>query len=123
MESGADGIEVDVRLSRDGVPLVIHDATLQRTGLRPEAVAKLSAEQIATVDVGSWFNQAKPEHARTAYAGERAPTLDQVLRLLEESSPTWTNRHPKIYVEMKTDFGKNFRLANAVARLINEHRA
>jgi glycerophosphoryl diester phosphodiesterase len=53
IESGADGIELDVRLSRDGVPVVIHDATLQRTGLRSEAVATLSAEHLATVDVGS----------------------------------------------------------------------
>jgi len=123
MESGADGIELDVRLSRDGVPVVIHDATLRRTGLRPEAVAKLSAEHLATVDVGSWFNQANPQCAWTEYASERVPSLDQVLRLLKESSPTWANRSPKVYVEMKTDVARDFRLANAVARVINEQRA
>jgi glycerophosphoryl diester phosphodiesterase len=123
MESGADGIELDVRLSRDGVPVVIHDATLRRTGLRPEAVAKLSAEHLATVDVGSWFNQASPQHARTEYASEHVPPLDQVLRLLGESSSSWANHSPKVYVEMKTDVDRDFRLANAVARLINEQRA
>ena len=123
MESGADGIELDVRLSRDGVPVVIHDATLQRTGLRPEAVATLSADQLATVDVGSWFNQANPQRERTEYASERVSRLDQVLRLLEESSPTWANRSPRVYVEMKTEVARDFRLANAVARLINELQA
>lgn len=123
MESGADGIELDVRLSADGVPVVIHDATLQRTGGRPEAVATLSAEQLATVDVGSWFNQANPQRAQTEYGSERVPPLDQVLHLLEESSSTWANRSPKVYVEMKTDVPKDFRLAHAVSRLINEHRA
>ena len=123
MEAGADGIELDVRLSREGVPVVIHDATLQRTGLRSEAVATLSAEQLATVDVGSWFNQANPQQARTEYARECILRLDQVLWRLEESSPSWPNPSPRIYVEMKTDAQKDFRLANAVARLVNKHRA
>ncbi len=123
MDDGADGIELDVRLSRDGVPVVIHDATLQRTGLRSEAVATLSAEHLATIDVGSWFNQANPQLARTEYASERVPRLDQVLRRLEESSSTWANRSPRVYVEMKSDVPKDFRLANAVARLINEQQA
>jgi glycerophosphoryl diester phosphodiesterase len=123
IEAGADGIELDVRLSRDGVPVVIHDAMLQRTGLRPETVAKLTAEQLATVDVGSWFNQANPRRARTEYASEHVPRLDQVLRMLEASSPTWANRSAKVYVEMKSDAPKDFRLADAVARLIKEQRA
>ena len=33
LDAGADGIEFDVHLARDGVPVVIHDATLKRTGL------------------------------------------------------------------------------------------
>ena len=123
MESGAAGIELDVRLSRDGVPVVIHDATLQRTGLRQEAVARMTAKQLGEVDAGSWFNQASPQQARTEYASERVPRLDQVLRRLEESSPSWANPSPRVYVEMKTDVPKDFRLANAVARLVNEHRA
>lgn len=46
MDLGADGIELDVRQSRDGVPVVIHDATLKRTGVRNEAVAHLTARQL-----------------------------------------------------------------------------
>jgi glycerophosphoryl diester phosphodiesterase len=51
--AGADGIEFDVRLSRDGVPVIIHDDTLYRTvGLR-KRVADLTAEQLRAVDVPS----------------------------------------------------------------------
>ncbi|MDQ3754751.1 MAG: glycerophosphodiester phosphodiesterase, partial [Acidobacteriota bacterium] len=39
LDDGADGIEFDVRLARDGVPIVIHDATLKRTALQDGAVA------------------------------------------------------------------------------------
>ena len=42
IQDGADGIEFDVRLSQDGVPVVIHDATLARTGLTDGVVAELS---------------------------------------------------------------------------------
>ena len=51
--AGADGIEFDVRLSRDGVPVIIHDDTLQRTvGLR-KRVVELTAEELRAVAVPS----------------------------------------------------------------------
>lgn len=51
IEAGADGIEFDVRLSRDGVPVIIHDDTLQRThGLR-RRVVDLTAEELRSVNV------------------------------------------------------------------------
>jgi len=51
--AGADGIEFDVRLSRDGVPVIIHDDTLQRThGLR-QRVADMTVKELRTVGVPS----------------------------------------------------------------------
>lgn len=53
VEAGADGIEFDVRLSGDGVPVIIHDDTLQRThGLR-RRVADMTAEELRNVRVPS----------------------------------------------------------------------
>jgi glycerophosphoryl diester phosphodiesterase len=43
MRDGADGIEFDVRLARDAVPVVIHDAGLRRTGLREGEVESLTS--------------------------------------------------------------------------------
>jgi glycerophosphoryl diester phosphodiesterase len=116
MESGADGIELDVRLSRDGVPVVIHDAMLRRTGLREETVAGMDAKQLAAVDAGSWFNRAHPKRARDDYAREGVPTLDQVFRLLRD-------RDARVYVEMKfgADEGTSD-LTQAVAQSIKEHK-
>jgi glycerophosphoryl diester phosphodiesterase len=48
---GCDGIEFDVRASRDGVPVVYHDATLARLHGRPQAVADLSAAELARLGV------------------------------------------------------------------------
>lgn len=74
---GADGLELDVHLSRDGVPVVIHDATLERTTDASGAVNTRLAGELARVDAG----------ARLAIRGEflfrgrgwGIPTLAEVL--------------------------------------------
>ncbi len=48
---GCDGVEFDVRASRDGVPVVVHDGTLARVQGRPEAVADLIATELAALGV------------------------------------------------------------------------
>jgi glycerophosphoryl diester phosphodiesterase len=72
VESGADGLELDVHLSCDGVPVVIHDETLERTTDGRGLVSVASAEQIARLDAGSWFS--------AAFSGEPVPTLAAVLK-------------------------------------------
>jgi len=52
---GADGLECDVHLSRDGVPVVIHDKTLERTTNATGLVGALSAAELARVDAGYHF--------------------------------------------------------------------
>ncbi|MFE7560847.1 glycerophosphodiester phosphodiesterase [Kitasatospora sp. NPDC057500] len=65
--AGADWIENDVRPSRDGVPYVLHDDTVNRTTNGTGAVRDLTAAQLDGLDAGSWF-------APTA-AGARLPSL------------------------------------------------
>ncbi len=66
--------EFDVKLSGDGVLLLMHDATLERTTDGCGRVAGHSFAQIAQLDAGSWHS--------AAYAGESVPTLAQVARWL-----------------------------------------
>ena len=68
---GADGIELDLQLSRDGTAVVYHDRTLQKVGHGRRRVAEVDAAELATLDVGSWRG---PRHR-----GERMPTLREVL--------------------------------------------
>lgn len=55
MALGADGLEVDVQLSADGVPVVIHDKTLDRTTDRVGSVHALTVDELARVDAGYRF--------------------------------------------------------------------
>ena len=57
--AGADGIEFDVRLTRDGIPVVIHDNSLRRTGGVSHRIADLTWAELKKIDVGSWFARKK----------------------------------------------------------------
>jgi len=79
LRQGADGIEFDVHLSSDGVPVVIHDARLERTTSGSGWLAALPASILRRLDAGSWFNRRYPSCARLRYAGLKIPTLAEVL--------------------------------------------
>ena len=97
MRDGSDGIELDVRLSHDGVPVVIHDATLPRTHLRKRLVGRLTLARIKQIDVGSWFNQRHTSLASSEYTSQTIPTLDEVFGLLADRA----SQRFLVYVELK----------------------
>jgi len=74
---GAQGCEFDVRASREGTVVLLHDDTVDRTTDGRGKVKELTLAQLKTLDAGAW------KHSR--YKGERVPTLDEALRLLRPS--------------------------------------
>ncbi len=74
---GADGLELDVHLSRDSVPVVIHDSTLDRTTDHRGPVKSLSADELASVDAGHGFDRDGSHPFRGQ--GHGVPTLAAVL--------------------------------------------
>lgn len=84
MAQGADYLEQDLQLTADGILVVLHDATLDRTARGPAGsctgpVADKTLAQLDECDVGSWFNETYPERADPAFVGLRIPTMAQVL--------------------------------------------
>ena len=73
---GLSWVEIDLRLTADGIPVLLHDATLRRTAGAKSAVARLPRARLADLDAGSWFG---PD-----FAGEPVPDLDQALALAGE---------------------------------------
>ena len=110
IEAGADGIEFDVRLASDGVPVVIHDDTLRRTGRRSERVSNLSAQELQSTDVGTWFSISRGL-AQNEFKGERVPTLEQ---LLEEFS----NSDVLLYLELKCSAAEVSRIVGTTCRML-----
>lgn len=94
LDARAEGVEFDVRLSKDGVPVVIHDETLRRTVGIEKRVSDLTAAELAQIDVGSWFNKKFPKKANEQFSKECIPSLQNVLDLL-------SGFEGRINVEMK----------------------
>jgi glycerophosphoryl diester phosphodiesterase len=83
---GADWIEQDLQMTRDGQLVVLHDDSLDRTARGPAAdcsglVRDKTLAQLRRCEVGSWFNAEFPERAQPAYVGQGIPTLEDVLEL------------------------------------------
>ena len=70
-EMNADWIELDVQLTQDGVPVILHDSNLRRTTGVNRNIWEVTYEEIQELDAGSWLS---PE-----FSDQRIPTLDQVL--------------------------------------------
>lgn len=109
LAAGADGIECDVRLAADGEPVLMHDATLERTTDARGRVHALTSTALAGVDATCRFVPAA-ESWRVA-APEGVPALRAVLGRL---GPT------RLIIELKDD---DPRLADAVVGLVREHDA
>ena len=105
---GADGLEIDVQLSRDGVPVVIHDRTLDRTTDQRGPVNALTAAELARVDAGYHFTR----HGAQPFRGQGigVTTLDAVL----------AKHRTRIILEMK---GGEPELARAVGASIKKANA
>ncbi|MFE4973534.1 glycerophosphodiester phosphodiesterase family protein [Kitasatospora sp. NPDC056651] len=99
---GAEWIENDVQPSKDGVPYVLHDDTVDRTTDGKGRIRDLTAAQLDTLDAGSWFGP--------VYAGTRIPTLAAQLEDLR-------TRGGNLLLEIK---GKHSR--DEVARIVKEVR-
>lgn len=112
INDGADGIEFDVRLAADNVPVVIHDATLSRTASFDQSVASLTAVELQQIDVGQWFHRrvgTKP----SAPFEETVPSLKEVFELFAGASGY-------LYLEMKGE-PVVAELSTQVARLIRQY--
>ena len=108
--AGCDGIEFDVRLTRDGIPVIIHDNTLRRTAGLPDRVADLTWAEIKQINVGGWFTR-----GGESFKNETVPSLEELLTLCETNDLI-------IVLEMKCESRlEHLPLAEACCGLINEH--
>jgi glycerophosphoryl diester phosphodiesterase len=125
---GADGLEFDVQLSRDGVVVVHHDATLERTTDAAGPLNGLTASELERVDAGHRFNA--PEGG-FPYRGKglRIPTLRQVLErhkvplIIELKTPNPLLAHKTIDEVRRADAVGRVALGSFYYRVLRAARA
>lgn len=77
LDSDFDFVETDIQMSADGVPVLMHDLTVERTTNGAGTVTELSLAELKSLDAGSWYG---PEFAYT-----EVPTLDEFLAIFQDS--------------------------------------
>lgn len=85
LQIGVDAVELDVHLSSDGEPVVLHDPLLERTTDGSGLVGGKTLDELRRLDAGRWFGE--------EFAGERIPSLGEALDLL---------RSVRVIVELKS---------------------
>ena len=105
LEIGVDCIEVDVHLSHDGHPVVIHDPVAGRTawGAAGKRISEMPLAEIKGLDAGSWFG--------ASFSGEPVPTLDELLQIPRASTG--------LMIEIKRGHTALERLGSAVIKSIH----
>ena len=114
IEQGADFVEQDLQLTKDGVLICLHDPDLERTTnvaktfpgratlrdafetgtpKRGYYTVDFTLAEIKRLDAGSWFNRANPFAASPSYVGQRVPTLDETAKFV--------GKRAGLYIELK----------------------
>jgi glycerophosphoryl diester phosphodiesterase len=78
-DAGADAVEVDIRLSKDGIPVVFHDDVLERTTNGAGRPADFTVAELKRLDAGRWRGP--------RFAGARIVTLEEAIRLAKGRGP------------------------------------
>lgn len=105
LEQGADGVELDAKLSADGQVMVIHDATVDRTTGGHGRVSQLTLAEMKALDAGALFEE--------RFRGTRIPTLDEVF--------TAIGSRAFINVELTNYASPADRLVEKVCALVKAH--
>lgn len=87
LEMGADMIEFDVTLSRDQIPVVIHDQTLERTTSGKGGINLYLSRELSELDAGLWFSN--------KFKNTRIPTLEKIL--------SWASGKIALNIEIKKE--------------------
>jgi glycerophosphoryl diester phosphodiesterase len=114
IEQGADFVEQDLQITKDGVLVCLHDPDLERTtnvatifpnrATQRDALGTgtpkrgwytvdFSLAEIKRLDAGSWFNRANPFAANPKYVGQRVPTMEEAIKLV--------GKRAGLYIELK----------------------
>ncbi|SNB61198.1 glycerophosphoryl diester phosphodiesterase [Arboricoccus pini] len=102
-ELGATWVEFDVMLTADGVPVLMHDDTLDRTTNGQGSTAAITLAELSKLDAGGYFS--------AAFANERVPTFKEAIDIL-------IDLHLAANVEIKPVPGHERQTAHAVAQIL-----
>ena len=103
----ADGFETDVHLTSDGVPVLCHNYTIDKTSDGKGAIAKNTLDYLKGFDFGSYFHH--------TFKGTEIPTLEEFLNLSEKANLKVLN------IEIKSPRSKDYTIVDKVIEAVKAH--
>ncbi len=103
----ADGFETDVHMTSDGVPVICHNYTVDKTSDGKGEIAKRTLEQLRNLDFGAYFHP--------SFKGTKIPTLDEFLSLSARA------RIKVLNIEIKSPLDKNYTIADKIIEAVKAH--
>ncbi|WP_408006668.1 glycerophosphodiester phosphodiesterase [Pseudalkalibacillus sp. A8] len=107
LEMKADGIELDVQLTKDKVPVIIHDETVKRTTDGKGFVSEFTYKQLQNLDSGKWFSK--------QFTGERIPSLEEFLIWMKQTKLL-------LNIELKNTIMPYYGMEKIVYDLVDQHK-
>ena len=107
IDAGVDAVEFDVQLCRDGTPVVLHDATLDRVSGEPGVVLELSLDELQA------FSAHEPQRLGDSFKGTRIPSLASAVQLLAN------NPGILAFIEIKRDTIPHHTIPQAIATILD----
>jgi glycerophosphoryl diester phosphodiesterase len=105
IRAGADGVEFDIRFTRDHVPVLMHDTTVDRTTNCRGSVSSFTYRALERCDAGSWFSH--------RFRGERVPSLNTALSFIRTHSSSL-----QVFVHVKD---QNMSEARSIVNVIDSN--
>lgn len=109
-KNGFKYVETDVLFTKDNIPVLLHDETIDRTSNGTGKIAELTYAEASKYDYGSWFNDENPS-IETDYTGEKLPTFEEFIILCKR-----LELHP--YIELKGNL--SFAQANLLIEIVKK---
>ena len=104
---GVDGFETDIHLTKDGVPVVCHNYTIDETSTGQGEIRNMNLEELRQYDFGSYFHE--------KYAGTKLPTLEEFLDLCETADIEIMN------IEIKPPLDGNMEIVKKTLDAVKAH--
>ena len=107
IKMGAEGVETDIHLTKDGIPVIQHNYTIDRNSNGSGWVEELTFEELSMLDFGSWFSD--------EFKGERILSLDECLKIADKNMSL-------INLELKRATVKRSAIVEATLELVKKYK-
>ncbi|MDD6276569.1 MAG: glycerophosphodiester phosphodiesterase family protein [Clostridia bacterium] len=107
MQYKPEGYETDVHLTKDGIPVICHDYTVNKTSNGEGNIRDMTLAELRELDFGSYFH--------STYKGTRIPTLDEFLNLMKKAD------FKILDIEIKSPLDKDYSIVPIVVDAVKAH--